>query len=82
MARRSKRKPSKRKLLGANNSCCPVIHLKCALTKGKKTRIPSMDYRDVRYEYVGGGKKVCTVSLGKRAVLTRVSQEKVNKKMG
>ena len=63
MARRAKMNKAKAKRAG--NTCCPLIHIKCRLTKPTKRA-----YRDETgwtHEMVPGH-KVCDVQLGTRVV--------------
>ncbi len=77
------KKPSKRKMMKASNNCCPIIRVKCGLSKGKRTAVKSYDYRDKgKFEMVGAGRKVCSITMaGKTKGRRGMSVEETEKKV-
>ncbi len=83
MAPKKSPKVNKAKAKRAGNSCCPIIRVRCELTKGRTVAASSVR-EDAAYGEkinIGGGKKVCTVIVGNRTVLKRADSARTGKKV-
>ncbi len=71
-------KVNKAKAKKASNGCCPVIHIKCRVTKGKKRHF--RDETGWTHETLPG-RKVCAIKLGNRTVAKTLTPEKAGKRV-